>query len=59
MWIARDIDNHLHLFLLKPIRNIDHWISTANDIDYLLAFKFISRDKMGTWAKRTYFKSSK
>lgn len=36
MWIARDIDNHLHLFLLKPIRNIDHWISTANDIDIYL-----------------------
>lgn len=36
MQIARDIDNHLHLFLLKPIRNIDHWISTANDIDIYL-----------------------
>ena len=36
MWIARDIDNNLHLFLRKPFRNIDHWISTANDVDIYL-----------------------
>lgn len=36
MWIARDKDNTLHLFTSKPFRNVDHWISTANDIDVFL-----------------------
>lgn len=36
MWIARDIDNNLHLFLQKSFRNIDHWISTVNDVDIYL-----------------------
>lgn len=36
MWVARDIDNTLHLFTSKPFRNVDHWISIANDIDVFL-----------------------
>ena len=36
MWVARDINNNLHLFLQKPFRNIDHWISTADDVDIYL-----------------------
>lgn len=33
---ARDIDETLHLFTSKPFRNVDHWISTANDVDIFL-----------------------
>lgn len=35
-WIARDIDGTLRLFTSKPFRNVDHWISTANDVDIFL-----------------------
>lgn len=35
-WIARDIDNTLHLFTSKPFRKVDHWISIDNAMDILL-----------------------
>lgn len=39
MWIARDLDNSLHLFSEKPFRHIDHWISSLDGIDIYLPSK--------------------
>lgn len=32
MWIARDIDEALHLFASKPIRDVDRWIPYLNNL---------------------------